>query len=494
MVSSLSVATLVATLFLSPVSLQAAVPTPATESPEKITEDFENRIEQFALNVALDLGKDPKPKRRATEFDGLVTDLEKVEGLPAYRHYSLANKLLNVDGLKDLVDGNEKLLQPIYERTQDLESALKKRLPFWRRHKKMLIGSAAAVVLLGGVGIHQYVQSQRRKREQQWIDELSARTSKEYEEALEEGKPVILHMAMYDRDLRRARTFMKSPDVDIEARGDDGSTALHSAASRGFKDGVDFLVSQGANKMARDNEGKTPLHTALEHHWYGEREKWLGVIKLLSTSESCTSLSGDVGTMAWELGRQTTPLLAATRNAADHDRQNASRRQKQRDVAMWHDVVQAMKESVVEREGQAKWQQALNSTLRLAAARRVDEPWHIELLLKLGADINSQDSDGDVALHKMLHSLRDADDAETLDSIRLLSSSASCTTASENGEIPFIFARTKGWPNVMRAMREGVEAKKGKEGWLEVTDFVLEYDPGDVDDDDDDDSSEESED
>jgi ankyrin repeat protein len=60
----------------------------------------------------------------------------------------------------------------------------------------------------------------------------------------------------------------------LEARGGDGGTVLHWAASRGHEETVGFLLSQGAQAHTTDDDGITPLMSAA-------KGGYLGVVRLL---------------------------------------------------------------------------------------------------------------------------------------------------------------------------------------------------------------------
>jgi uncharacterized protein len=51
--------------------------------------------------------------------------------------------------------------------------------------------------------------------------------------------------------------------ADVNARDDNGRTALHAAASQGYTDVVKFLADQGADVGAKDGDGNTPADAAL---------------------------------------------------------------------------------------------------------------------------------------------------------------------------------------------------------------------------------------
>jgi ankyrin repeat protein len=68
--------------------------------------------------------------------------------------------------------------------------------------------------------------------------------------------------------------LLKSKGVSIDARTEDGSTALIVASNTGRTDAVKMLLSLGANPNARANNGWTPLLGAAD-------EGYQEVVKLL---------------------------------------------------------------------------------------------------------------------------------------------------------------------------------------------------------------------
>jgi uncharacterized protein len=51
--------------------------------------------------------------------------------------------------------------------------------------------------------------------------------------------------------------------ADVNAKANDGRTALHGAALQGYDDVIKFLATKGADLNTKDNKGFTPLDTAL---------------------------------------------------------------------------------------------------------------------------------------------------------------------------------------------------------------------------------------
>jgi len=69
------------------------------------------------------------------------------------------------------------------------------------------------------------------------------------------------------------RVLLGTPRVDINARNDEGDTALHRVAVHGLSDVVDLFIERGADVHVRNRDGRTPamLATAQGHKAIAER-------------------------------------------------------------------------------------------------------------------------------------------------------------------------------------------------------------------------------
>ena len=72
-----------------------------------------------------------------------------------------------------------------------------------------------------------------------------------------------LHDAVEEGTVEQARRLLES-GINVNARDDDGETALHEAAEAGRLEMVILLVEAGATRGVRDVEGETPVHEAAE--------------------------------------------------------------------------------------------------------------------------------------------------------------------------------------------------------------------------------------
>ena len=112
------------------------------------------------------------------------------------------------------------------------------------------------------------------------------------------------------RNLGRLKQFVAHRGRDAVRFKDehDGTTALHHAAWNGDREAVIFLLQQGADVDARNNEGSTPLHWAA---WNGNLE--VARLLLACGADPCAATTaGDTWyctTLGWHnivtLGRYT---------------------------------------------------------------------------------------------------------------------------------------------------------------------------------------------
>jgi uncharacterized protein len=65
-----------------------------------------------------------------------------------------------------------------------------------------------------------------------------------------------------DDDAVEALKILVKAGADINRRADNGQTAMHAAALKGWNDTIRFLAANGAELQPKDNDGKTPLDFA----------------------------------------------------------------------------------------------------------------------------------------------------------------------------------------------------------------------------------------
>jgi len=70
-----------------------------------------------------------------------------------------------------------------------------------------------------------------------------------------------LHYAAREGDLQGAEWLLGN-NAPVDARANDGQTALHYAARKGYLDVVKLLVQSGTDVNAKSNDGLTPIQWA----------------------------------------------------------------------------------------------------------------------------------------------------------------------------------------------------------------------------------------
>jgi len=79
----------------------------------------------------------------------------------------------------------------------------------------------------------------------------------------------VLHMAIMGSALNVAAYALSRDEVYIDAKDDEGRTALHLVCIDGDSEGFALLTARGADVNAQTREGKTPLHLA---SWFDQEE------------------------------------------------------------------------------------------------------------------------------------------------------------------------------------------------------------------------------
>ena len=117
--------------------------------------------------------------------------------------------------------------------------------------------------------------------------------------------PVHGIFTSFKRDIKLIRSFLEH-GADIDIRGMDRSTLLHTMSFHGHPDAVQLLLEHGADANARDEKGQTPLHASIRgldrYFWY----IYLEVVRVLVTH------GADVN--ARDMGHSTPLHLTAARD------------------------------------------------------------------------------------------------------------------------------------------------------------------------------------
>ena len=65
-----------------------------------------------------------------------------------------------------------------------------------------------------------------------------------------------------DEDVKNVVEFLLNKGAEVNARNDDGATALHWACYKGYLESARLLLDHGAALEAKDEDNETPLHWA----------------------------------------------------------------------------------------------------------------------------------------------------------------------------------------------------------------------------------------
>lgn len=111
-----------------------------------------------------------------------------------------------------------------------------------------------------------------------------------------------LHFAAGGGANKLLATLLADPGMNIEQTDNAGMTPLHHAAKRDKKEAVTALLKAGADALAKDKSGATPLHLAVEHTYNTD------VIEALNKQHGAK--------MDWNVkdGNGDAPLHVAVRN------------------------------------------------------------------------------------------------------------------------------------------------------------------------------------
>ena len=69
--------------------------------------------------------------------------------------------------------------------------------------------------------------------------------------------------AVYEKREQVVQAILERPDVDLDAKNDQGATALHLAAVQGYERLARALLLAGASPLIEDRKGRTPALLAV---------------------------------------------------------------------------------------------------------------------------------------------------------------------------------------------------------------------------------------
>ena len=75
-----------------------------------------------------------------------------------------------------------------------------------------------------------------------------------------------LMRAAFQKHPGAVKKLIEHKSVNINAQDDNGATALHHVASKGFVEIAKILIEHGADTQSKDQQGHTPLMVASAHH------------------------------------------------------------------------------------------------------------------------------------------------------------------------------------------------------------------------------------
>ena len=91
-----------------------------------------------------------------------------------------------------------------------------------------------------------------------------------------------LHELVHRNDITKLKAFLESKKQDIDIRGRNGWTALHTATFCDRKEAFEVLLQQGASVLP-DDMGKTPLHIVSQR---GDLRMMMSIFQIVSMRKS----------------------------------------------------------------------------------------------------------------------------------------------------------------------------------------------------------------
>jgi ankyrin repeat protein len=220
-----------------------------------------------------------------------------------------------------------------------------------------------------------------------------------------------IHEVSERGDIAQVQTLL-SGGVRVDAKDDVGKTPLHSAALGGHENLVAYLLDHGADINAKNNLGVTPLMLA-EYRNHYDLARWLilhGADPNVQAPDESTVLSEAWKKKQWDFVRflflhGVDPDAPIKRMFREPRPLSAAASEGEYEMVEW-----LLRQHVDINAKNDHWAgySALHEAVRVGGKQNI-----VQLLLKHGADVNSRNADGVTPLHTAVA-------VQDLDMMRLL--------------------------------------------------------------------------
>jgi ankyrin repeat protein/beta-lactamase regulating signal transducer with metallopeptidase domain len=266
-------------------------------------------------------------------------------------------------------------------------------------------------------------------------------------------------------DLERVKVLIEQ-GADVMARNEKGATPLHRAARRGHRDVVKFLLEHGADINAQDNKGKTPLYLSATWGGYKDMVKFLlerGADVSILDNDGWNVLHTAAEAGQWEIlvmlmAEGLRPETGVAENASPSTAIGSTTLH----LAVRYNQIAAVKTLLATGMNVNIRNEKEQTPLYIAVLLRRSGVRLLECLLDAGAEVNVKTKNGNTPLHVAAPSQFEIVEW-------LINHGADVNAKNESGRIPLHGAPefgAQGLDKVNLLIRHGSKVDvKDKEGW-----------------------------